>query len=155
MTSRLENLSPVPGSRHRRKRRGIGEGSGLGKTSGRGGKGQTARTGGTINRHFEGGQMPLYRRVPKVGFRSRKDVIGSNRYSLVSLAWLSNLDDGTEVTPEFLVSKGIKIKPRQSGGFKVLGSGNFSKKLTLKVHAISESARAAIENAGGSVEIIG
>lgn len=154
MSSRLDNLSPVPGSRHRRKRRGIGEASGLGKTSGRGGKGQTARTGGTIHRHFEGGQMPLYRRIPKVGFRSRKDIIGDNRYSLVSLSWLSTLEDGTEVTPEFLVAQGFKIKQKQSAGFKVLGSGAFSKKLTLKVHAISEAARAAIESAGGSVEII-
>ena len=154
MTSRLENLSPVPGSRHRRKRRGIGEGSGLGKTSGRGGKGQTARTGGTVHRPFGGGQMPLYRRGSKVGFRSRKDIVGNNRYSLVSLAWLSTLEDGTEVTPEFLVAHGLNIKPKQSAGFKVLGSGAFSKKLTLKVNAISEGARAAIESAGGTVEII-
>ena len=154
MSSRLETLAPVPGSKHRRKRLGIGEGSGHGKTSGKGGKGQTARTGGTVARHFEGGQMPLYRRVPKVGFRSLKAVKGLNLYCIIKLSDLDNFDAGTVVTPELLAQSGFVLRSKRRGGYKVLGNGTISKKLTVKVQAISESARQAIESAGGTVEII-
>jgi len=154
MSSKLEALAPVPGSRFKKKRLGFGESSGLGKTCGKGGKGQTARTGGTIARHFEGGQMPLYRRIPKVGFKSRKGTLGLNAYCLIQLSDLETFDVGAEITPEFLLENGYVPRTNQQAGFKVLGGGVLTKKLTVKVNAISESARTAIEAQGGTVEII-
>ena len=150
----LENLSPTKGSRHRRKRIGRGESSGWGKTAGRGNKGQLSRSGGKVPAYFEGGQMPLYRRVGKIGFRSPKQFMGLNRYALVSLSFLDQFEDGTEVTTELLKTKGIKISPKTQAGVKILANGEIAKKLTVKVEAVTASAREKIEKAGGTVELI-
>lgn len=149
----LENLSPADGSRHRRKRIGRGESSGWGKTAGRGNKGQLSRSGGKVPAYFEGGQMPLYRRVGKVGFRSPKQFMGLNRYAVVSLSLLDQFEDGTEVTTELLKSKGVKIGPKTQAGVKILANGELTKKLTVKVEAVTASARQKIEQAGGTVEL--
>lgn len=149
----LENLSPTEGSRHRRKRIGRGESSGWGKTAGRGNKGQLSRSGGKVPAYFEGGQMPLYRRVGKVGFRSPKQFMGLNRYAVVSLSLLDQFEDGTEVTTELLKSKGVKIGPKTQAGVKILANGELTKKLTVKVEAVTASARQKIEQAGGTVEL--
>ncbi len=151
----LSTLKPNPGARKARTRVGRGEGSGHGKTSGKGGKGQTARAGGGVRAGFEGGQMPLYRRLPKVGFVSRKDVRGDNRYAIVRLSALQNVTAGTTVDLAALKALGYAKKAEQLAGVKVLAdSGEFSKKLHLKVSAISAGARAKVEAAGGTVEIV-
>jgi large subunit ribosomal protein L15 len=151
---KLSELKPNKGAVKKAKRKGMGSGSGNGKTSGRGHKGQKARGKGTVHIWFEGGQMPLYRRLPKVGFRSRVDVKGENNYNLVNLATLESIfENGAEVNSETLAAKGYGTNPRNKAGIKVLGQGEISKKLKLKVDAISESARKKIEAAGGSVEI--
>ncbi len=151
----LSTLKPNAGSRKARSRVGRGEGSGHGKTSGRGGKGQTARSGGTIRPGFEGGQMPLYRRIPKVGFRSREAVAGNNEYNIVRLSVLQRLDSGTTVDVSTIRQLGYAKKSSQKAGVKVLAdSCDFNKKLHLKVHAISAGAKARVEAAGGSVEIV-
>lgn len=152
----LSTLKPLPGARKARTRVGRGEGSGHGKTSGKGGKGQTARAGGGVRAGFEGGQMPLYRRLPKVGFRSGVGVKGSNRYNVVRLSVLERLEADSTVEPETIQSLGYGKKSSCKAGIKVLADvETFSKKLHLKVHAISASAKAQIEAAGGSVEILG
>lgn len=151
---KLSELSPPRGSRKRRKLLGRGESSGSGKTSGKGGKGQTARTGGTISAGFEGGQMPLVRRVPKLGFVSRQKTLGLNRYAIVDLSVLESFDNASEVNAETLAKKGFKAHSYQKAGIKVLGSQKITKKLTVKVQAVSQSARAQIESAGGTVELI-
>lgn len=152
----LSNLSPRAGSTKPRLRVGRGEGSGHGKTSGRGGKGQTARSGGGVRPGFEGGQMPLYRRLPKLGFTSRVGATGLNRYNLVRLSVLERLDNGTTVDPDMLMSLGYGKKSGNQAGIKVLGdSASLTKKLHVRVHAVSEAAKAKIEAAGGTVEIIG
>lgn len=152
----LSTLSPAHGSTHRKKRLGCGEGSGHGKTSGRGGKGQTARSGYSRKLGFEGGQVPLYRRLPKVGFTSRKKVLGENVFTTLSLARLSALVDqanlGSEVTLQALIEHGVVRSKRHK--VKLLGGSEFNKKLVVEVHAISGSARAAIEGAGGEVRLI-
>lgn len=150
----LSSLKPRVGSRKLRTRVGRGEGSGHGKTSGRGGKGQTARTGGGVRAGFEGGQMPLYRRVPKVGFTSRKAASGTNVFNIVRLSALQRLQDGVTVDAEVIRSLGYAKRSRLAGIKVLADAGEFSRKLHLKVNAISATAREAIERAGGSVEIV-
>ena len=147
MTLRLNNLQPRPGSKHRVKRLGCGESSGHGKTSGRGGKGQTARSGGTIRLGFEGGQMPLYRRMPKRGFNNASF---RTELAMVNVERLNEFEDGTTVTPEGLVERGILHEVLD--GVKVLGDGELKKKLTVKAHGFSGSAREKITKAGGTCE---
>jgi large subunit ribosomal protein L15 len=150
----LSNLKVPKGARKVGKRLGKGEGSGLGKTSGRGGKGQTARAGGGVRPGFEGGQMPLYRRLPKYGFTSRKKAQGLNQYDVVNLSVLEKFDAGTEITPESLYDRGYGRHGRTKAGLKILGTGKLTKRLTVRAHAFSESARSAIEALGGKVELI-
>ena len=149
----LSKLAPARGAKKSKVRVGRGESSGLGKTCGRGGKGQTARSGGTVARHFEGGQTPLYRRIPKIGFLSWKKITGANRFYAINLSILDKFDAGSIVDEDKLFKRGYGRSSRKQGGFKVLGTGTLSKKLTVKVSAISDKARKAIEAAGGSVEV--
>ncbi|MGZ3457451.1 MAG: 50S ribosomal protein L15 [Archangium sp.] len=142
----LNNLKRPEGSWHRKKRVGRGQGSGLGKTAGRGGKGQKARTGNMRFEGFEGGQSPLQRRLPKFGFISPNRVT----YAVVNLADLEGFAAGATVDVEALEKRGL-VKGRYDG-VKVLGNGSLTKKLTLRVHKASASAREAIQKAGGSVE---
>ncbi|MCR5430515.1 MAG: 50S ribosomal protein L15 [Eubacterium sp.] len=145
----LSNLKPAEGSKHSDNfRRGRGHGSGNGKTAGKGHKGQKARSGGGTRPGFEGGQMPLYRRIPKRGFTNinTKDIVGIN------VSALERFDDGAEVTVETLVESGVVSNPRD--GVKILGNGELTKKLTVKVNAFSASAKEKIEAAGGSCEVI-
>ena len=144
----LANLSPAAGSVHNKNfRRGRGHGSGNGKTAGKGHKGQKARSGAP-RIGFEGGQMPLYRRLPKRGFTNRntKDIVAIN------VEVLNRFEDGAEVTIEALLEKKIIKSPKD--GVKVLGNGTLTKKLTVKVNAFSESAKAKIEELGGKAEVI-
>ncbi|WP_106767151.1 50S ribosomal protein L15 [Paenibacillus faecalis] len=145
---KLHELSPAPGSRKERKRVGRGPSSGTGKTSGRGHKGQNARSGGGVRPGFEGGQNPLYRRLPKRGFvnPTRKE------YAVVNIEELNSFAAGTEVTPEVLVESGI-VKNTKSG-IKVLGNGEVTVKLTVKANKFSQSAVEKIEAAGGKTEVI-
>lgn len=146
---KLHELQPAPGSKKEPTRKGRGIGSGLGKTSGKGHKGQNARSGGGVRPGFEGGQMPLQQRVPKRGFNNaafRKEIIAIN------LNALNRFESGTEVTPEALVEAGI-IKAVKDG-VKILGNGELDKALTVKVHSFSKSAIAKIEAAGGKAEVI-
>lgn len=144
----LASLKPEEGSVRNRFRVGRGHGSGNGKTSGRGQKGQKSRSGGLPRPGFEGGQMPLYRRIPKRGFTNYNhlEIIG------VNVSALDAFDNGTEVTVEELISAGIVKNPRD--GVKILGNGELSKKLTVKVNAFSETAKEKIEAAGGTCEVI-
>ncbi|MGB1130561.1 MAG: 50S ribosomal protein L15 [Haloferula sp.] len=145
---KLHTLKPNKGAKHRIKRLGCGESSGLGKTSGKGHKGQKARSGGGVRVGFEGGQMPLHRRLPKRGFNN-KDF--KTTVSVVNLAQLEkHFADGDTVNEEALRAKGLVN--RNDDIVKVLGQGNVSKKLTIAVDAISASAREKIEKAGGTVE---
>jgi large subunit ribosomal protein L15 len=146
---RLHNLKPRPGSKHRRKRLGQGESSGHGKTSGRGGKGQTARSGSSIRIGFEGGQMPLIRRIPKRGFNNTRF---TTAYSAVNVSSLNQFEDGARVDETALRSLGLANGPVL--GIKLLGSGDLTKKLTVVVSAVSASAKAKIEAKGGTVEIV-
>jgi len=147
---RLHDLKPRPGARHRRKRLGQGESSGHGKTSGRGGKGQTARSGSSIRIGFEGGQMPLIRRIPKRGFNNARH---ATRYIPVNLEALNRFEDGARVDEAAL--RAIGLANGRGDGVKILGGGELTKKLTVSVHAFSASARARIESAGGVCEIVG
>ncbi len=145
----LSNLQPAEGSRQSNMfRKGRGHGSGNGKTAGKGHKGQKARSGKGPRPGFEGGQMPLYRRLPKRGFKNRnsREIVGINVSSL------DRFDDGAEVTVASLVESGIVTNPKD--GVKILGNGEISRKLTVKVNAFSESAKAKIEAAGGTAEVI-
>ena len=146
---RLHNLKPRPGAKHRRKRLGQGESSGRGKTAGRGGKGQTARSGSSIRIGFEGGQMPLIRRIPKRGFNNTRFAI---KHSPVNLADLNQFEDGARVDETALRSVGLANG--RSDGVKILGTGELTKKLALIVSACSASAKTKIEAKGGSVEIV-
>ncbi|MBE0543852.1 MAG: 50S ribosomal protein L15 [Verrucomicrobia bacterium] len=146
---RLHNLKPRPGAKHRTKRLGQGESSGRGKTSGRGGKGQTARSGSSIRIGFEGGQMPLIRRIPKRGFNNARF---TTRYLPVNVEALNAFDDGARVDETVLRSTGL-VNGR-GDGVKILGHGELNKKLTVCVHAFSVSARAKIEGKGGVCEIV-
>lgn len=145
---KLHELHPAEGSRHVRNRVGRGSSSGNGKTSGRGQKGQKSRSGGGVRLGFEGGQTPLFMRLPKRGFTNinRKD------YAIVNLDVLNRFEDGAEVTPTTLIEAGI-VKDAKSG-IKILGNGELSTKLTVKAAKFSKSAQTAIEAAGGSVEVI-
>ncbi|MCO6431805.1 MAG: 50S ribosomal protein L15 [Deltaproteobacteria bacterium] len=151
---KLSELAPPKGARSRKVRVGRGESSGLGKTSGRGGKGQTARTGGKVRAGFEGGQMPLYRRLPKLGFRSRQRRLGLNQYTEVNLSALDSFAEGETIDAEKLASAGIRMKAGNKAGVKILGGGTLSKKVSVVVDAISESARKKIESLGGSVTLV-
>ena len=142
---RLHELKTRPGSKHRVKRLGCGESSGHGKTSGKGHKGQKARSGGSIRLGFEGGQMPLIRRLPKRGFNN---AAFKTSYALVNLADLEQFADGLQVTEALLREKGL-VNGRFDG-LKILGRGELTKKLTVEADKFSEAARQAIEKAGGS-----
>ena len=146
---RLHDLKPRPGAKHRRKRLGQGESSGHGKTSGRGGKGQTARSGSSIRIGFEGGQMPLIRRIPKRGFNNARH---GTRYIPVNLESLNQFEDGSRVDEPAL--RGAGLANGRSDGIKILGDGELAKKLTVSAHAFSASARKKIEAKGGSCEIV-
>ncbi len=144
----LSNLQPAVGSKHSDNfRRGRGHGSGNGKTAGKGHKGQKARSGAP-RIGFEGGQMPLYRRIPKRGFKNRnsKTIIGIN------VSALERFENDTVVTVETLMEAGIVKNPRD--GVKILGNGELTKRLTVKTDAVSEGAKAKIEAAGGTCEVI-
>ncbi len=145
---KLYELQPAEGAKKAPKRVGRGIGSGMGKTSAKGHKGAKARSGGGKGPAFEGGQTPLQRRLPKRGFTN----IFRHEWIEVALEKLNRFDDGTEVTPELLVETGI-IKNTGSG-VKVLGNGDLSKKLTIKVNSFSKSAIEKIEKAGGKAEVI-
>jgi large subunit ribosomal protein L15 len=146
---RLHNLKPRPGAKHRTKRLGQGESSGRGKTAGRGGKGQTARSGSSIRPSFEGGQMPLFRRIPKRGFNNAEF---TTAYSPVNVGELNQFEDGARVDETAIRSVGLANGPKL--GIKILGTGDLTKKLTVVVSAISASAKTKIEAKGGAVEII-
>jgi len=144
----LNELKPAEGSRGKAFRKGRGHGSGNGKTAGRGHKGQNARSGGGVRPGFEGGQMPIYRRIPKRGFTciNTKDIIAIN------LMHLNVFEDGAVVDIDALKSKGLVSNPKD--GVKILGVGELNKKLTVKVNFYSESAKQKIEAAGGKAEVI-
>ncbi len=146
---RLHNLKPRPGAKHRTKRLGQGESSGRGKTAGRGGKGQTARSGSSIRPSFEGGQMPLFRRIPKRGFNNAEF---TTAYSPVNVGELNQFENGARVDETAIRSVGLANGPKL--GIKILGTGDLTKKLTVVVSAISASAKTKIEAKGGSVEIV-
>ena len=146
---KLHELHPAEGSVKNRKRIGRGPGSGTGKTSGKGHKGQNARSGGGVRPGFEGGQIPLFRRLPKRGF---SNALFKTEYAVINLSDLNRFNDGDVVTQELLREMGI-IK-KQLSGVKVLGNGTLEKKVTVKAHKFSESAKTKIENSGGKVEVI-
>ena len=148
MSLRLHNLRPAKNTTRKRKRLGRGPGSGHGKTAGRGHKGQKSRSGYSQRFGFEGGQMPLYRRVPKRGFRN----IFAKRYAVLNIQDLNQFGEETTVTPELLIEQKL-IRKRRSG-VRVLGGGALKKKLTVRAHYFSGQARKKIEQAGGSVEVI-
>jgi len=145
---RLHDLKPRPGAKHRRKRLGQGESSGHGKTSGRGGKGQTARSGSSIRIGFEGGQMPLIRRIPKRGFNNARF---TTQYIPVNVGDLNQFDDGARVDETAL--RAIGLANGRGAGIKILGTGELSKKLTVAANAFSASAKTKIEAKGGACEI--
>ncbi len=145
----LHDLKPAKGSKKRKRRVGRGTGSGRGYTSGRGANGQNSRSGNKIRPTFEGGQTPLFRKLPKRGFNN----IFKKQYSVVNVYQLNNFDEGTEITPELLQERGL-IDNIAKNGVKVLAKGAITKDLTVKAHAFSESAVEKIENAGGKAEVI-
>ncbi len=144
---KLHELKPAEAQK-KRKRKGRGIGSGLGKTAGRGQKGQKSRSGGGVRIGFEGGQMPLYRRIPKVGFTN----IFRKEYAIVNIRDLEAFENGTEITPEVLKEAGL-IKTMKDG-VKILGNGEISKQLTVKAHKFSKTAAERIIASGGKVEVI-
>ena len=145
---KLNELSPVAGSTHVNKRKGRGHATGNGKTAGRGHKGQKARSGGGVRIGFEGGQMPLSRRIPKRGFNN----IFAEPLEIVNLTALNKFEDGETVNAEALLAKGILSKCEY--GFKVLGNGKLTRKVTVQASAFSKSAKEAIEAAGGKAEVM-
>ena len=144
----IHDLSPVKGSTHVDKRKGRGHGTGNGKTAGRGHKGQKARSGGGVRIGFEGGQMPLARRIPKRGFHN----IFAKPLESVNVSALNRFEDGAEVDAQALLNARILSKCQY--GVKILGNGEITKKLTVKANAFSESAKAKIEAAGGKAEVV-
>ena len=144
----LHTIKPNPGAKHRKKRLGNGESSGLGKTCGKGNKGQKARSGGGTRIGFEGGQMPLARRIPKRGFNN----IFAKPLEIINLSALNKFEDGETVNAEALLAKGILSKCEY--GVKVLGNGTVTKKVTVQAAAFSQAAKDAIEAAGGKAEVI-
>jgi large subunit ribosomal protein L15 len=147
---RLNDLRPAKGSNKSRKRVGRGPGSGHGKTSGKGHKGQHARSGGGKRAGFEGGQMPLYRRIPKRGFLPYG---GKTEYAVVNLKSLAAFEAGSVVDPDGLVAAGL-VKNGQRGLVKILGTGDIEHALTVKAHAVSAGARQKIEARGGRIEVL-
>ncbi len=145
---KLHELNSTPGSRHTKKRVGRGVGSGMGKTSTRGHKGQNARSGGGTRPGFEGGQNPLYRRIPKRGFNN----IFRKEYAIVNIEDLNNFTTGTEVTPELLMSTGLVRTPKD--GIKILGNGELTIKLKVKANKFTQSAVDKILATGGQIEVI-
>jgi len=145
---KLNNLYPAPKSTKKRKRVGRGLGSGHGFTSGRGANGQNSRSGGGVRPGFEGGQMPLYRRVPKRGFTN----IFKKDYSIVNIGSLNIFEDGDIVTPKELIDKGIVKKVGY--GVKILAKGSLTKKLTIKANKFSQKAISEIESVGGKIEVV-
>ena len=145
---KLHELSPAPGSKKDAFRKGRGAGSGNGKTAGKGHKGQKARSGGSIRPGFEGGQMPLQRRIPKRGFTN----IFATKYASINVSKLNCFEDGAVVDAAALKEAGLVKK--QLDGVKILGGGELTKKLTVKVAAYSESAKQKIEAAGGKAEVM-
>lgn len=146
---KLHTLSPAPGSKKTPKRKGRGTGSGLGKTAGRGQDGQKSRSGGGVRPGFEGGQMPLARRLPKRGFSNARF---KKTFSIVNVGELNAFDSDTVITPELLLEYGFIRKLRD--GLKILGNGEVEKAFTIKAHKISKSAEAKILAGGGKVEVI-
>jgi large subunit ribosomal protein L15 len=147
---KLDDLRPAPGSTKSRKRVGRGPSSGHGKTSGKGHKGQHARSGGGKRAGFEGGQMPLYRRIPKRGFLPYG---GKTEYAVVNLKSLAAFEAGSVVDPDGLVKAGL-VKNGQRGLVKILGTGDIEHALTVKAHAVSAGARQKIEARGGRIEVL-
>ncbi len=145
---RLDDLKPNPGARTAPKRLGRGIGSGLGKTSGKGHKGQNARAGGGVRPGFEGGQLPLQRRLPKRGFRNPEHTV----YTLLNLERLEDVPAGTVVNPEYLLREGILR--RIGGRVKVLGRGELTQAITVQAHAFSQAAKEKIEALGGKAEVL-
>ncbi|MGN1227327.1 MAG: 50S ribosomal protein L15 [Christensenellales bacterium] len=145
----IHSLSPMEGSRTKYVRKGRGTGSGLGKTSGRGQKGQNSRTGGGVRLGFEGGQMPLHRRLPKRGFTN----IFAKDYSIVNVGDLNFVEDGAVIDEAFLFENRV-IGKRGKDGLKVLGNGEITKNITVKCAKITESAKEKIEKIGGKVEVL-
>lgn len=146
---KLHELSSVDGSTHRRKIVGRGPGSGHGKTSGRGEKGQKARSGGGVHIWFEGGQTPLYKRLPRRGFSNARFAV---KYAIINVSDLNRFKDGDVVTPELLKESGLVKK--ELNGIKVLGNGKLEKKLTVKANVFTASAINKIEELGGTTEVI-
>ncbi len=146
---KLHSLQPAPGAVKTRKRVGRGVGSGLGKTSGRGQKGQNSRSGGGVRIGFEGGQSPLFRRLPKRGFSNARF---KTTYAVINLSDLDKFENGTTVTPELLKEMGL-IK-QSLDGIKILGNGTLTKKLNVKAHKFSNVAKEQIEKLGGKAEVI-
>lgn len=144
----LNELSPVQGARHAKKRVGRGTSSGLGKTSGRGQKGQGSRSGGGVRPVFEGGQMPLFQRIPKRGFHN----VNRKEYAVVNVESLNIFEDGQIVDEVALIQAGLVGKVND--GIKILGDGALEKKLTVKAHKFSAKAEEAIKQAGGTVEVM-
>ncbi|MDL2232877.1 50S ribosomal protein L15 [Ruminococcaceae bacterium OttesenSCG-928-L11] len=145
---KLHELSPAPGSNKAPFRKGRGHGSGNGKTAGKGHKGQNARSGGGVRPGFEGGQMPLQRRLPKRGFNN----IFATRYATINVSDLNRFDDGAVVDEKAILEAGLLKKTLD--GIKILGNGDLTKKLTVNAKAFSESAKQKIEQAGGKAEVI-
>ena len=146
---KLHELNRLEGSTHRRKVVGRGPGSGHGKTSGRGEKGQKARSGGGVHIWFEGGQTPLYKRLPRRGFSNARF---ATKYAVVNVSDLNRFKDGEVVTPELLIESGLVKK--ELNGIKILGNGTLEKKLTVKANRFTNSAIAKIEELGGTTEVI-
>lgn len=146
---RIDTISPAEGARTSAKRLGRGIGSGLGKTSGKGHKGQWARSGGGVRPGFEGGQMPIARRIPKRGFNNKF----RKEYVIVNLSVLAELPAGTVVDYGFIIENGLAKEVKNNAGLKVLGNGELNVALTVKAAKFSEKAKSAIEAAGGTVEI--
>ena len=145
---KLHELKPAPGSKREKRRVGRGQASGLGKTSGRGHGGQNSRSGGGVRIGFEGGQLPLYRRLPKRGFSNYRF---KTRYAIINLSQLAEIEE-TTITPELLLEK--KIIKKALDGVKILGDGELDRALEIKAHKFSQSAVEKIEKAGGKVEVI-
>ena len=145
---RLHDLRPAEGSTKSKKRVGRGTGSGLGTTAGRGANGQNSRSGGGVRPGFEGGQMPLFRRIPKRGFHNKF----KKQWTVINIEILNEFEDGTEITPEVLLQTGVVNK--LSYGLKILGDGELNKKLTVKANKFTQSAINKIEAAGGKAEVI-
>ena len=146
---KLHTLAPNEGATKERKRLGRGVGSGTGKTSGKGHKGQNARSGGGVRPGFEGGQLPLFRRLPKRGFSNAPFKV---RYATINLSDLNRFEDGALVTPEIL--KEIGLVKNQLDGIKVLGNGTLEKKVNVKAHKFASVAKEQIEKMGGKAEVI-